>query len=278
MSRLEDEARTKPMFQVLVGLQAGSLRYIEQIVHRATMVFASIPDIRLNPMDTSEHMWLWKQLALTLMILRETDEDTYNGLTQGTIDAFDAGESLRRNLHSTDKELVHQMELVLLVTTSDKPFGLYQGSIWHRYVLADRKDDMNALSTEFEELRKLVYDDKPQIEHLANIIELTSFDPVAQLGSRFALDGEDGRILLTFQRRGELTGTSEDQIADDRVTVVVEPEDPLATVVIDPPDAQPSTPGHQIELPLGVDTTITVTTTTKDGMISTFRFTAKRSP
>lgn len=36
-------------------------------------------------------------------------------------------------------------------------------------------------------------------------------------------------------------------------------------------------PGHQVDLPNGADTTISITTTAEDGTASTFQFIAERS-
>ena len=61
------------------------------------------------------------------------------------------------------------------------------------------------------------------------------------------------------------------------MTVIVEPENPRSNVTIDPPDADPDVPGHQVTLPDGEDTTITVTTATPEGTESVFQYIAQRS-
>ena len=275
--RLNDEASTRPMFDILVGLPNNSLRSVEQTVHRTGLVFASIPEALINPMETPHHIWSWKQAAITLMILREVDRDTYQKFTNGTADAFDAGQALRASLSNVKPDLMLQMELALLLAYCKKPARLYQGSLWSRYLIPDRKEDMEKLRKEYDELWEFITDDRPDISHLASIIEMTHFDPIQRIGSRFALDGAETRLLLIHHRTGEMTGIARERVDEDRVTVIVEPESPKAVVTIDPPDAQPDMPGHQVDLPDGKDTTITVTTTAEDETISTYQLIAERS-
>ena len=275
--RLRDEASTRPMFDVLVQLPNNSFRNIEQTIHRTGLVFASIPEMLINPMDTPDHIWSWKQAAITLMILREVDRDTYQDFTNGSADAFDAGQSLRESLSSVEPSLLLQMELTLLLGSCDGPASLSRGSVWSRYLAADRKNDMEWLKKEFDELWEDIHDERPDISHLSSIIEMTYFDPVQRIGARFALAASGRRLLVLHVRDGELTQSHSGRIDEDRVTVIVEPENPMATVTIDPPDVEPGMPGHQVDLPNGADTTISIATTAEDGTVSSFQFIAERS-
>ena len=106
---------------------------------------------------------------------------------------------------------------------------------------------------------------------------MTDYDPVTIRGSRFTLDEGSGRRLSIYESQGELSGSKRGKKTVNRVTVTVQPENPKAIVSIDPPDAQPDVPGHQVDLPAGQDTTITVTTTSPDGTSSVYSYTAERS-
>ena len=275
--RLEDEALTKPIFDALIGLHNNSLRYIEQTIQRVTVVFASIPTAWFNLTDGPEHTWLRIQAAMTLMILRELDRDLYASVIQSATAICDAGRILHKAGLNASGEVLHRMEVVLLLAACDEPYLSHEREFWQSYRVSERKAEIQALKDEFEEILDYVQDERPSAENLSNIIEMTYFHPNWQTGSRFALDGKDGRLMLLHHRLGELTGTSGGEVDEDRVTVVAEPENPKATVRIEPPDAQPDAPGHQVDLPADEDTPITVTTISDDGKPSVFRFIAQRS-
>ena len=95
---------------------------------------------------------------------------------------------------------------------------------------------------------------------------------------RFKLDGGPGNIVVLHGVRAGLSGTARQRNSVDCVSVEVKTMNPEAKVSIDPPDCAPDVPGHQVSLPDGEDTTITVTATAVDGLTtSTFRCVAQRS-
>ena len=69
-SRMKRNNYRRLMFEALARPEHSSLRDLEQAVHRAAFVLASIP--RASD-DDSDPMWAWEQTAMTLMILREVN-------------------------------------------------------------------------------------------------------------------------------------------------------------------------------------------------------------
>ena len=95
---------------------------------------------------------------------------------------------------------------------------------------------------------------------------------------RFKSDGGPGNTVVLHGVRAGLSGTARQRNSVDCVSVEVKTMNPEAEVSIDPPDCAPDVPGHQVRLPDGEDTTITVTATAVDGLTtSTFRYVAQRS-
>ena len=95
---------------------------------------------------------------------------------------------------------------------------------------------------------------------------------------RFKSDGGPGNTVVLHGVRAGLSGTTRQRNNVDCVSIKVKTMHPEAKVSIDPPDCAPDVPGHQVRLPDGEDTTITVTATAVDGLTtSTFRYIAQRS-
>ena len=65
---------TRPMFKELARPEHSSLRDLEQAVHRAAFVLASIPPASD---DDSNAMQVWEETAMTLMILRDVNREAY---------------------------------------------------------------------------------------------------------------------------------------------------------------------------------------------------------
>ena len=82
-SRMKRDNYTRLMFETLARPQHSSLRDLEQAVHRAAFVLASIPPASDDPFDNSNPMWAWEQTAMTLMILREANRDAYRRFVSG---------------------------------------------------------------------------------------------------------------------------------------------------------------------------------------------------
>ena len=64
---------------------------------------------------------------------------------------------------------------------------------------------------------------------------------------------------------GGLPETGRYEINSKQITLAATPINPKATVTIDPPDAFPDLPSHQVKLPTGTDTRIEFVTTSEDG-------------
>ena len=95
---------------------------------------------------------------------------------------------------------------------------------------------------------------------------------------KFKLDGGPGNTVVLHGVREGLSGTSRQRIGVDRVSVEVKTMNPGTKISIDPPDCEPGVPGHQVRLPDGEDTTITVTATAVDDVTtSVLRYVAQRS-
>lgn len=74
----------------------------------------------------------------------------------------------------------------------------------------------------------------------------------------------EGGSKCLFNPSG-LPATNRYEIDSSRITIQATPNNPKATVEIDPSDACPETPGHQVDLLSGTRTNITFKTTAKDG-------------
>ena len=110
----------------------------------------------------------------------------------------------------------------------------------------------------------------------ANAATATSDDDARII--RFKLDGGPSNTVVLHSVRAGLSGTARRRNSVDCVSVKVKTMHPEAKVSIDPPDCEPDVPGHQVRLPDGEDTTITVTATAVDDLTtSTFRYIAQRS-
>ena len=94
---------------------------------------------------------------------------------------------------------------------------------------------------------------------------------------RFRLVADSGFTITTNGLRQAISPTDRHGVNSDCVTVAAKTMNPNATIAIDPPDCAPERRGHQIMLPDGEDTTITVTATAPDGVTkSSHKFTAFR--
>ncbi|MXY09245.1 MAG: hypothetical protein F4Z00_12360 [Acidimicrobiaceae bacterium] len=280
--RLQQDSYTPPMLNLLAEMSGSSLRDLEQTVHRVVVVLASIPRPSDNLLDTSNPMWAWEQTAMTLMVLREAAQGAYEAFVTGHFDAFHAGQALREALDeeqiAVEPHVMQQMELLLLLAKRGGQAPVFNEEYWDQYVHAGWSiDNVARLQQQLSQYLNTIRGQEPEIEYLAGFIEMTDFDPVAKRGSQFTADAGPGQRSSIRQSGGELSGTAHQRVNSDRMTVIVEPENPRSNVTIDPPDADPDVPGHQVALPDGEDTTITVTTTTPAGTESVFQYIAQRS-
>ena len=180
-SRMRRKSYTRSMFEVLTRPERSSLRDLEQSVHRAAFVLASIPPASDGD---SNAMQVWDETAMTLMILRDVNPETYQRFASGYGDAFDAGQALWeitnwRTPIEVPPRVLERMQLVLLLANRNGVEPILNEQFWNRYRDAKREEDGKRL----EALRVKFLDDlwgeEPDIEHLAGLIEMTGHAPAA---------------------------------------------------------------------------------------------------
>ena len=111
----------------------------------------------------------------------------------------------------------------------------------------------------------------PSQDLTSSIQQSWANDPLV---TEIIIDGGPAGVMKLI---GRLGGTSRTKVKVDQLTVTATPRDPTTIVEIHPTDADPTTPGHQVNTPGGHDTTITFTATARDGTRATHRFVALRS-
>lgn len=184
-SRMERRNYTRLMFEALATPEHSSLRDLEQAVHRAAFVLASI---RPASDDDSDPMWVWEQTAMTLMILREVDRDAYRTFVSGYGDAFDAGEALRAITNwaapiEVASRVMERMELVLLLAKRNGMEPILGEEFWNRYDDAGLEEHGKKMQELRSKFLGRIMGHEPEIEHLAGLIEMTAFDAPAEPGA-----------------------------------------------------------------------------------------------
>ena len=180
-SRMKRDNFTRLMFEALARPEHSSLRDLEQAAHRAAFVLSSIPP---SSDDDSNPMWAWEQTAVTLMILREVDWDTYRRFVSGYGDAFDAGQGLRATPPggsplNVEGHIRQRMELVLLLARRNGREPILNEEFWNRYIGAGREADMKELRELYGQFLGRILGNEPEIEYLAGLIEMTGHAPTA---------------------------------------------------------------------------------------------------
>ena len=79
---------------MFIASEARAPRDIEQAVHRVAVVLASVPAAQ-SKLRASNPFGVWDQAAMTLLMLRTVDRDSYDRFTNGQADACDVGQALR---------------------------------------------------------------------------------------------------------------------------------------------------------------------------------------
>ena len=178
-SRMKHKNYRRLMFEALARPEHSSLRDLEQVVHRAAFVLASIPR---GSDDDSDPMWAWEQAAMTLMILREVNREAYRRFVSGYGDAFDAGQGLRASppggspLNVTEAVL-QRMELALLLAKRNGMEPMLNDQFWNRYDDAGLEEHGKKMQELYGRFLGRIFDHEPEIEYLAGLIEMTAFDP-----------------------------------------------------------------------------------------------------
>ena len=167
------------MFEALARPEHSSLRDLEQAVHRAAFVLASIPPASD---DDSNPRWAWEQAAMALMILRDVNWGAYRRFVSGYGDAFDAGQGLRAappggSTLNVTEAVLQRMELVLLLAKRNGMEPMLNDQFWNRYNDAGREEDGKKIQELYGRFLGRIVDHEPEIEYLAGLIEMTAFDP-----------------------------------------------------------------------------------------------------
>ena len=178
--RMKVETYTRLILELLTGLADGSLRDLEQAVHRVLVVFASVPRSSDDAFDMSDAMWAWEQAAMTLMVLREVDRDAYRKFTSKQINAFEAGEALRAASIEIGPVVRTRMEVLLLLGKYKGEEPMLNAEFWEQYVDAGRADDGTELQKLYGQFLGRLLGKEHDIAYLAGLIELTHYDPMAQ--------------------------------------------------------------------------------------------------
>ncbi len=178
-SRMKQRNYGRLMFEALARPEHSSLRDLEQAVHRAAFVFASIPR---GSDDDSDPMWASEQAAMTLMILREVNREAYRRFVSGYGDAFDAARGLRAtppggSTLNVTEAVLQRMELALLLAKRSGVEPMLNDQFWNRYDEAGLEEHGKKMQELYGRFLGRILDDEPDIEHLAGLIEMTAFDP-----------------------------------------------------------------------------------------------------
>ena len=196
--RFIDEGHTKAIFESFIASEARAPRDIEQAVHRVVVVLASVPAAQ-SKLRASNPFGVWDQAAMTLLMLRTVDRDSYDRFTNGQADACDVGQALRserlvplvtaRGVSLTDEERRHhdrsiraQMQAVLLMCCRG---GSLPSAIIREEHTQDRmkqnmpSDYVEQVWKAYNRLQPTAMAHAPDIDRLAAIIEMTAFDPAA---------------------------------------------------------------------------------------------------
>ena len=176
--RMKQKTYRRLMFEALARPEHSSLRDLEQAVHRAAFVLASIPR---GSDDDSDPMWAWEQAAMTLMILREVNREAYRRFVSGYGDAFDAAQGLRAtppggSTLNVTEAVLQRMELALLLAKRNGVEPMLNDQFWNRYDEAGLEEHGKKMQELYGRFLGGILDDEPDIEHLAGLIEMTAFD------------------------------------------------------------------------------------------------------
>ena len=178
---------------------------------------------------------------------------------------------LLRDLVAYGLEIRPDMARHLRSQLAPDPVGASSGSLIRAKI--ERTEKISATVSR-NTVKRLDEVDEDAIDR-ANAETATSEDDARII--RFKSDGGPGNTVVLHGIRAGLSGTARQRNNVDCVSINVKTMHPEAKVSIDPPDCAPDVPGHQVRLPDGEDTTITVTATAVDGLTtSTFRYVAQR--
>ena len=180
-SRMRRKSYTRSMFEVLTRPERSSLRDLEQSVHRAAFVLASIPPASD---DDSNAMQVREETAMTLMILRDVNHRAYQRFVSGYGDAFDAGRAVWAITNwgtpiEVAPRVMQRMELVLLLAKRNGVEPMLNEQFWNRYKDVKREDDGKNLQELYEKFLNDLWGEEPDVEYLAGLIEMTGHAPTA---------------------------------------------------------------------------------------------------
>ena len=121
---------------------------------------------------------------MTLMILREVNWGAYRRFVSGYGAAFDAARGLKAIDMSFKRpplvakgHVLLRMELVLLLARHKGREPILNDEFWNRYATAGREEDGKRLRELYGQFLGRILGNEPDIEYLAGLIEMTTFDP-----------------------------------------------------------------------------------------------------
>lgn len=188
-----EESDAKHILGLLAAVHSSSLRDLEQAVHRAVFLLASIGPGSANA--NSSVTEVWEQTALVLLVFREVDRKAYEDFVHGYIDGFTAAialeEALRRldiqdftmdsggakELPSELPALLYQMEALLLNISQDGLFVVLDENLASRYEAHKRSAYWPHVQERLRSVRLKIEKDQPDLQELADLIELTAHEP-----------------------------------------------------------------------------------------------------
>ena len=174
-SRMGRKSYTRSMFELLTRPERSSLRDLEQSVHRAAFVLASIPPASDGD---SNAMQVWEETAMTLIILRDVNPEAYQRFASGYGDAFDAGQAVWAITNwgrpiEVPPRVLERMQLVLLLAKRNGVEPILNEQFWSRYKDVSREEDGKRLQELYAKFLNDIWGEEPEIEYLAGLIEMT---------------------------------------------------------------------------------------------------------
>ena len=185
------DSYTRRILGSLAAVHPRSLRGLEQAVHRAVVLLASIEPAQD---DYAVVASIREQTALTLLVLREADRAAYEAFVHGRIDGCGVGSALAKALpqgplgsEMVDPEsaqgsptvpvmYVYRMEALLLATKRDGWLAAGQEDLEARYNGVGRPGDWPAIHTILGGIRRQIQGHELDLRELADLVELASFD------------------------------------------------------------------------------------------------------
>lgn len=200
-------SRMRCILGALAAVHPRSLRDLQQAVHRAVVLLASVEPASD---DDAALAHFRQQTALTLLVLREADRSAYEDFVHGHRDGCDAANALASAIPegppgsgmiepesvqgppAVPAEQMHWMEALLLAVTRDGLPPAPQQDLYPRYSGYGRDDAWPSVQHALAMIRQQIKGHELDLQELADLVELASYEPrtaLAPLGSDRAAVG-----------------------------------------------------------------------------------------